>query len=573
MTFIAADAEQNSSSEELLGGVSAIAACGSRLAIAPRSMKPTIDVYAYPSMDKAYSLQGGAELDFADVAFSSNGSRVAAIAKLPDFSITVWNTKTQQIICRATLDEPCNAISFNPLKDDQLCVSGEKGLFMWTLQETQSEGIQLSSKKLKIKALDDEEDEDDSGGEDPDDDEDFEEAQGPRNDFVCHCWNVNGQVHAATRAGEAFTLTFTGANIIETFPAFYASSGTQDGGPPSDDEPRLVARAMFPTKAHIVTVHSDGKVRWLAPQSFDIHRVVDLSSYNNSIETAMTMDDLGLDGNMNSGTQWVVPVTSTISPGFLSIVVGTADGMVLSLPSGINEITDVEDFDIESFSEGGGDVVVRSHIDCHADSVYAMCSVQTEPSCIFTAAADGSVRMWDAARGALVHKTQLNSQPFVCADSSPSTPLVAVGSVDGILRILLLSRTSGEKNDQPSLSVIYEEKLFDKAITQLSFHPELPYLIVTSMAEGRCYIIDIRPTCMVSNSKANVCSAKCSLVIIVRVIFIGSFLFYCLLYNHSFSNKPKQDILTAFNLFSLLFTNFTKLHLLNAFVYFLIFDF
>ena len=48
-----------------------------------------------------------------------------------------------------------------------------------------------------------------------------------------------------------------------------------------------------------------------------------------------------------------------------------------------------------------------------------MCSVQTEPSCIFTAAADGSVRMWDAARGALVHKTQLNSQPFVCADSSP----------------------------------------------------------------------------------------------------------------------------------------------------------
>ena len=221
MTFIAADVEQNSSSEELLGGVSAIAACGSRLAIAPRSMKPTIDVYAYPSMDKAYSLQGGAELDFADVAFSSNGSRVAAIAKLPDFSITVWNTKTQQIICRATLDEPCNAISFNPLKDDQLCVSGEKGLFMWTLQETQSEGIQLSSKKLKIKALDDEEDEDDSGGEDPDDDEDFEEAQGPRNDFVCHCWNVNGQVHAATRAGEAFTVTFTGANIIETFPGKY----------------------------------------------------------------------------------------------------------------------------------------------------------------------------------------------------------------------------------------------------------------------------------------------------------------------------------------------------------------
>ena len=148
-------------------------------------------------------------------------------------------------------------------------------------------------------------------------------------------------------------LHLLNAFAILIFEAFYASSGTQDGGPPSDDEPRLVARAMFPTKAHIVTVHSDGKVRWLAPQSFDIHRVVDLSSFNNSIETAATTDDLGLDGNMNSGTQWVVPVTSSISPGFLSIVVGTADGMVLSLPSGINDITDVEDFDIESFAEGG----------------------------------------------------------------------------------------------------------------------------------------------------------------------------------------------------------------------------
>ena len=30
-------------------------------------------------------------------------------------------------------------------------------------------------------------------------------------------------------------------------------------------------------------------------------------------------------------------------------------------------------------------------------------------------------------------------------------------------------------------------------------------------------------------------------VMIVRVIFISSFFFYCLLSNHSFSNKPKQD--------------------------------
>ena len=514
MSFIAADASATaenisgtSTTKELLGGVSALASCGTtqQLAISSRSMAPTIDVYEYPSMEKSYSLKGGADLDFADIAFSSNGTRVAAIAKLPDFSICVWNTRTQKMVCRAKLDEPCNNISFNPLKDDQLCVSGEKGLFMWSLRETQSEGMKLESVKLKIKALDEEDEDDDSGGEqDPDDDEDFEEAQGPRNDFVCHCWNASGQVHAATRAGEAFTVTSTGANIIETFPAFYASSGTVEGGSPSDDEPRLVARAMFPTKTHIVTVHSDGKIRWLAPHSFDIQRVVDLSTYNNGVvKSANSPDDLGLDRD-NNGTSWMVPVTSSISPGYLTVVVGTADGMVLSLPSGQLEISDPEDFDLESFAEGGADVVVRSHVDCHADSVYAMCSVQTTPPCVFTAAADGSIRMWDATAGALVHKMQLNSQPFVCADASPTTPVVAVGSVDGVLRVLLLSRTSGEKNDQPSVSMVYEEKLFDKAITQLSFHPELPYLAVTSMAENRCYVIDLRPNVMLPTSTISV---------------------------------------------------------------------
>ena len=36
------------------------------------------------------------------------------------------------------------------------------------------------------------------------------------------------------------------------------------------------------------------------------------------------------------------------------------------------------------------------------------------------------------------------------------------------------------------------------------------------------------------------CSAKCSLVMIVRVIFIGSFLFYCLLLSHSFPTDPNK---------------------------------
>ena len=46
------------------------------------------------------------------------------------------------------------------------------------------------------------------------------------------------------------------------------------------------------------------------------------------------------------------------------------------------------------------------------------------------------------------------------------------------------------------------------------------------------------------------CSAKCSLVIIVRIVFISLFLFYCLLLNHSFQINTQAVLLTAFNFFS-----------------------
>ena len=59
-------------------------------------------------------------------------------------------------------------------------------------------------------------------------------------------------------------------------------------------------------------------------------------------------------------------------------------------------------------------------------------------------------------------------------------------------------------------------------------------------------------------------------VIIVRILFIGSFLFCCLLLTHTFSTNPNRILLTAFNLFFSILQLY-KLHLLNAFL--AIFDF
>ena len=59
-------------------------------------------------------------------------------------------------------------------------------------------------------------------------------------------------------------------------------------------------------------------------------------------------------------------------------------------------------------------------------------------------------------------------------------------------------------------------------------------------------------------------------VIIVRVIFISSFLFYCLLFNHSFPTNPNK-ITNCFKTYSLLMTNFYQTTFAQCVRLFLIF--
>ena len=59
-------------------------------------------------------------------------------------------------------------------------------------------------------------------------------------------------------------------------------------------------------------------------------------------------------------------------------------------------------------------------------------------------------------------------------------------------------------------------------------------------------------------------------IIIVRVLFISLFLFYCLLCNHSFQTNPNR--MTNCLKLILLYLQLYQLHLLNAFVAILIFD-
>ena len=79
------------------------------------------------------------------------------------------------------------------------------------------------------------------------------------------------------------------------------------------------------------------------------------------------------------------------------------------------------------------------------------------------------------------------------------------------------------------------------------YQPQNDLIIATKGPNPDVYIFDVskHPSKYSKRRRSNVA------VIIDRIVFIGSFLFYCLLLNHSFQTNP-NSVTNCFKLFSLL---------------------
>ena len=94
------------------------------------------------------------------------------------------------------------------------------------------------------------------------------------------------------------------------------------------------------------------------------------------------------------------------------------------------------------------------------------------------------------------------------------------------------------------------------------YQPQNDLIIATKGPNPDVYIFDVskHPSKYSKRRRSNVA------VIIDRIVFIHSFLFYCLLLNHSFPTNPNR-MTNCFQLI-LFYLQLYKLHLLHAFVYF-----
>lgn len=88
-------------------------------------MKPNINIFEYPSLKLHRILRDGTEEAYAHLDFSPKGDKLASVGSAPDYMLTVWDWRNEQIILRSkAFSQDIYKVAFSPEDEGHLCTSG-----------------------------------------------------------------------------------------------------------------------------------------------------------------------------------------------------------------------------------------------------------------------------------------------------------------------------------------------------------------------------------------------------------------------------------------------------------------
>nr|CAB3230199.1 WD repeat-containing protein 96-like [Phallusia mammillata] len=124
-------------------------------AFAETGLNPRIFVCQFPSMNVMATLKDAANLEYTQLAFSTSGKYLVACSGLPDFSLFVWNWKTETLRCQEKLlnEQESTSLMFNPLNDHQISLIGPEQVTLWLIEEC-NQIAALTAKKVNLPASD-----------------------------------------------------------------------------------------------------------------------------------------------------------------------------------------------------------------------------------------------------------------------------------------------------------------------------------------------------------------------------------------------------------------------------------
>lgn len=140
-----------------IDGVGAIAVHPSfkYFAVAEKGNFPNIYIYEYPSLKLYRILRKGTEKMFAHVEFSiySKGDLLASLGGDPDFTLTIWSWKKEQVILKnKAFGAEVYKVSFSPYTDNVLFTMGSIHIRFWKMAQTFT-GLKLQYETAKFGQL------------------------------------------------------------------------------------------------------------------------------------------------------------------------------------------------------------------------------------------------------------------------------------------------------------------------------------------------------------------------------------------------------------------------------------
>ena len=93
--------------------------------MAEKGVKPSINIYEYPSLKLFRILREGTQEAYAHLNFSPSGTKLASLGSSPDFMLTVWDWKNEKVILRSkAFSQDVYKVAFSPENEGHLCTSG-----------------------------------------------------------------------------------------------------------------------------------------------------------------------------------------------------------------------------------------------------------------------------------------------------------------------------------------------------------------------------------------------------------------------------------------------------------------
>ncbi|XP_037609336.1 cilia- and flagella-associated protein 44 [Sebastes umbrosus] len=121
------------------GGIGSITTHPSKeyFVVAEKGNQPNIIVYEYPSLRPFRILRGGTEQAYSFVDFNRDGSLLASVGSEPDYMLTLWNWRQEEVKLRCkAISQEVYRVSFSPYNPGLLTSSGSGHIKFWKMAST-----------------------------------------------------------------------------------------------------------------------------------------------------------------------------------------------------------------------------------------------------------------------------------------------------------------------------------------------------------------------------------------------------------------------------------------------------